>query len=707
MASVGCSAARSARRRHRSPAASLYRRRARRAASASTSTSRTARWCRSSRARPRPSGCSRSRTRRPRRRPPREPDDALAAALLEHALPRRRLPAPLRPALALLPRQVPLRDAARAAAAARRADRGGRRRACAGRRRGSPAPELGAVALAAAASLESGLPFLIVRKAAKEYGTANRIEGAVRGGRMRLPRRGRRHIRRRAARGGRGAARGGPRGAHGGLRRRPRGGRSGRARPSRRPAAPALSGRRAARSRKVPQNRMVEPNTGSLLGSGAVVRNATGGEAVTKQEFVAEVAERSQLDDARRRQGVDAFLETITDTLKSGGDVSLHRLRQVHDAAARSAHGRQSAQPDGEGRDPGCARAEVLGRQPAQAAVKRLGVRRAPPPRIVRGPPIAALAASARLVVALSGRRSQARRSRGDALRRPARRGRRAEAEPARRRARPAARAAARRAARRASRAAADASARFCCGIVDAVAPHAVAVKPQSAFFEALGADGVRAFERGVRVRARGRAARDRRRQARRHRLDRARLRRGVHRGDGRSPTRSPSTRTSARDSLEPFLDACRRARRRASSASSRRRTPAAPTSRTSTLADGRMLWQHVARLVAEWGEDLVGERGLSCVGAVVGATLPARGRRGAAAAAAVGRSCCRASARRAARPADVGAAFASGPGERARLRVALGHLRVPRGGGDWRAAAGAEAERLAREVWAASAAAA
>ena len=39
------------------------------------------------------------------------------------------------------------------------------------------APELGAVALAAAASLESGLPFVIVRKEAKEYGTGNRLEG--------------------------------------------------------------------------------------------------------------------------------------------------------------------------------------------------------------------------------------------------------------------------------------------------------------------------------------------------------------------------------------------------------------------------------------------------------------------------------------------------------------------------------------------------
>ena len=38
-------------------------------------------------------------------------------------------------------------------------------------------PELGAVALAASASLASGLPFLIVRKEQKEYGTARRLEG--------------------------------------------------------------------------------------------------------------------------------------------------------------------------------------------------------------------------------------------------------------------------------------------------------------------------------------------------------------------------------------------------------------------------------------------------------------------------------------------------------------------------------------------------
>ena len=38
-------------------------------------------------------------------------------------------------------------------------------------------PELGAVPLAAATSIEAALPFVIVRKEAKEYGTANRLEG--------------------------------------------------------------------------------------------------------------------------------------------------------------------------------------------------------------------------------------------------------------------------------------------------------------------------------------------------------------------------------------------------------------------------------------------------------------------------------------------------------------------------------------------------
>jgi orotate phosphoribosyltransferase len=46
------------------------------------------------------------------------------------------------------------------------------------------APELGAVPLAAAASLASGRPFVIVRKEAKAYGTGNRLEGAFEPGEL-------------------------------------------------------------------------------------------------------------------------------------------------------------------------------------------------------------------------------------------------------------------------------------------------------------------------------------------------------------------------------------------------------------------------------------------------------------------------------------------------------------------------------------------
>jgi orotate phosphoribosyltransferase len=45
-------------------------------------------------------------------------------------------------------------------------------------------PELGAVPLATAASLAGGLPFLIVRGQAKDYGTANRLEGVYEEGEL-------------------------------------------------------------------------------------------------------------------------------------------------------------------------------------------------------------------------------------------------------------------------------------------------------------------------------------------------------------------------------------------------------------------------------------------------------------------------------------------------------------------------------------------
>ena len=63
--------------------------------------------------------------------------------------------------------------------------------------------------------------------------------------------------------------------------------------------------------------------------------------------------------------------------------------------------------------------------------------------------------------------------------------------------------------------AAASSVARFCKGIVDAVGPYVVAVKPQAAFFEALGSDGMRALEEVCALRPLGGPPRPARREAR------------------------------------------------------------------------------------------------------------------------------------------------------------------------------------------------
>ena len=249
----------------------------------------------------------------------------------------------------------------------------------------------------------------------------------------------------------------------------------------------------------------------------------------------------------------------------------------------------------------------------------------------------------------------------------------------------------------------ADATARFCRGVVDVVAPWVVAVKPQVAFFEALGAEGMRALEdvcayartAGLLVIADGK------------RGDIGSTARAYATGyieprDGGDPLADALTVNPylGSDAVDPFLHACRRAGAgifcvvKTSNAGS-------GDIQDLALSDGRPLWHEVAALVREWGEHLTGDHGLSSVGAVVGATYPR----------AVGE------ARRlmpksilllpgvgaqGATPADVARAFTSGPAS-ALVTVSRSVLYAYRAGGDWRSAAGLEAERLRREVWAVS----
>jgi orotidine-5'-phosphate decarboxylase len=237
----------------------------------------------------------------------------------------------------------------------------------------------------------------------------------------------------------------------------------------------------------------------------------------------------------------------------------------------------------------------------------------------------------------------------------------------------------------------------FCAGIVDAVAPYAVAVKPQSAFFEAHGAEGVRAFEE-VCLYARAAGL-----------LVIADAKRGDIGSTARAYAQAFIPLADAvtvnpylgGDSVEPFLEACRR-EGAGIFCLVKTSNPGSADVQDVALAEGGKLWEHVARLVCDWGEDLVGERGLSAVGAVVGATFP---RDVAHARELLPRSVLLLPGigAQGGTPADVAAAFANDPagGLVSASRSVIYASRES--GGDWRSAAGAEAERLAREVWLAS----
>src|SRR5207247_10297619 len=147
----------------------------------------------------------------------------------------------------------------------------------------------------------------------------------------------------------------------------------------------------------------------------------------------------------------------------------------------------------------------------------------------------------------------------------------------------------------------------------------------QLAFFEALGSDGLRAYEE---VRDYARAA---------TLLVVADGKRGdigstarayadayVEAGDDeRTPVDALTVNPYlGSDSMEPLLAACRRS---GSGLFCLVKTSNAGSADIQDLAlsDGRPVWQHVAELVHDWGAGLVGERGPSSGGAGVGATYP------------------------------------------------------------------------------------
>lgn len=162
----------------------------------------------------------------------------------------------------------------------------------------------------------------------------------------------------------------------------------------------------------------------------------------------------------------------------------------------------------------------------------------------------------------------------------------------------------------------------FCCAVLDVVASKIPAVKPQSAFFEALGSDGVRQFERvvatarnlGLVVIAdvkRGDIASTA--EAYAHAFLGGTS--GVHEDElADAVTLSPFLGS---DSISPFLEVCKRTGRGCYVLVRTSNKGSADFQRHGTPE----LSFQVADAVVRWGSELVGESGFSSVGAVVGAT--------------------------------------------------------------------------------------
>ena len=168
--------------------------------------------------------------------------------------------------------------------------------------------------------------------------------------------------------------------------------------------------------------------------------------------------------------------------------------------------------------------------------------------------------------------------------------------------------------------------ARFCCELVEACAGSAIAVKPQLAFYEARGVDGMRAFCEVVKL-------------ARRLGLITiADAKRGdigttsaayaeAFLGDGDFNCDAITVNPyQGSDALMPFIAKVK--------SSDRGVFVLVKTSNPSSgefqdlSASNRPIWESVAARVNGWGGDYVGESGLSSVGAVVGATYPKDARR-------------------------------------------------------------------------------
>ena len=164
--------------------------------------------------------------------------------------------------------------------------------------------------------------------------------------------------------------------------------------------------------------------------------------------------------------------------------------------------------------------------------------------------------------------------------------------------------------------------------VIDAVADLVPAVKPQLAFFEQYGVEGIQAFEntviaskrRGLLVIADGK---------RNDISSTAEAYANAYLSpEGFDCDALTVTPYLGRDSLVPFVEACKR-HGKGLFAVLKTSNPGSKDFEDQPLAStGRPLYEKIAGVLNDLGEELVGDSGYSSIGAVIGATFPEEGRR-------------------------------------------------------------------------------
>src|SRR5229473_1118950 len=167
--------------------------------------------------------------------------------------------------------------------------------------------------------------------------------------------------------------------------------------------------------------------------------------------------------------------------------------------------------------------------------------------------------------------------------------------------------------------------ARFCLEVVEGCAPYVVAIKPQLAFFEARGLEGMRAFVEVLKLaRSLGLVIIADAKRGDIGSTSAAYAEAFLGRGDFACDAVTVNPYLGS-DALAPFV-----ARVRAG----RGLFVLVKTSNPSSgefqdrLAPERPLWEAVAERVHGWGSDFIGAHDLTAVGAVIGATYPEHARR-------------------------------------------------------------------------------